>query len=647
MRKRIWILAICLMLLVSCLSMGAVAENNGDLEITKVEMPSKTVKAGETFTVTVNMKNDVGLKKEEPASLEIHRVPKTGELDNWFEWFPFEKVSSGVYQSVITVDNSMKAGNYEIIAIYTYAEDESKEQYYLYKGANDEKHLLPDNTVAIVTDNTDATGPVISKVDVKSQTVKEGDTVSVTVYAKDDSGIPTENIGEAKMYRQSETDDDWYIERTAEFKEASPGKYTATFQIDENWVSGKYLVNQVTVNDVNGNTQDMIPYVEIGPNKYKENDKFHETFITVDTKCKDAIPPKLIKTDAQTKVVRIGETYSLIIHATDESGLAKDEPGQVIFLAFEGEGPRTWKSADLVKQSEGVYKATFQIDEDWLLQSYYLASVELTDKYGNNRSVSPNLYDPVESCPWTVIQIAEKDADVSKIEIDDPASRDYEEYRRWQEERENQTGSNEGDSSNGNRNGTVTSAEVAKVVEKYSDIPEKKTWFTEGVSYAVTKGYMAGTASNNFDPNGKVTRAQIAQILYAAEEKPTSYGDASFKDVSSGKWYSNAVIWAANCGIVSGYPDKTFRPNDEITREQMVAIMYKYTQMKGYNDAQNGDLSKFSDQNKISKYAIQGMKWAVGHGVISGTKVGIEPKGLATRAQVAVILQSYDKNVRK
>lgn len=158
---------------------------------------------------------------------------------------------------------------------------------------------------------------------------------------------------------------------------------------------------------------------------------------------------------------------------------------------------------------------------------------------------------------------------------------------------------------------------------------------------------MSGTGKNTFASNGTVTRAQIAQILYAAEGKPSVSWKNVFSDVKSGKWFSNAVVWAADKGIVSGYPDGTFKPSTDITREQMVAIMFKYTQMKGFDSTQNGNLSKFADQKRVSKYAVPGLKWAVGHGIISGTKNGIEPKGTATRAQVAVILQSYDKNVRQ
>ena len=624
---------VAFLVIITVLIPSAVVAEGNDPVITKVVMPAKTVKVGESFTVTMNVKNDADLIAEYPAWVEMHRVPKAGEVDDWIFQVPFIKESNGVYVATETVNETMQSGEYEILAIYTYSSDTSKAQYYLYRNSNDDNKVLPDTRVTFVTDHTDATAPVISKVETKSMTVREGEKFFADVYATDDSGIPESDCGEVLVYRRPKTDSEVRIERKATLNKISNGKYRATFEVDENWPSGEYVFQYVLIRDIHGNRGDMTPYVEAGPNSFKDNDLFPQSTITVDTSCKDAVPPEIISTEAQTKVVRRGETYSIVFHVKDASGIREKDPGQAIMLSFEGEGPKTWKSAPLIKQSDNVYKATFVIDDNWLLQSYYLATVELTDRYDNMASIDPDVDPPTDNCPWTVIQIADKNADISKIEIDDPRTRAYQEYKAWREREDNPS--------------NVTEPDVITTPVVFKDVPKSGKWYSEAVSYAAQKGYMTGTGDNNFDPNGKVTRAQIAQILYAAEGKPTSFGNASFADVPNNKWYSKAVIWAANSGIVSGYPDKTFRPNVEITREQMVAIMYKYTQMKGYDDAQNGDLSKFGDQNKISKYAIPGMKWAVGHGVISGTNKGIEPKGNATRAQVAVILQSYDKNVRK
>ena len=158
---------------------------------------------------------------------------------------------------------------------------------------------------------------------------------------------------------------------------------------------------------------------------------------------------------------------------------------------------------------------------------------------------------------------------------------------------------------------------------------------------------MAGISENQFSPSGTVTRGTIAQILYAAEGKPAVTKDNQFRDVASNQWYAQAVNWAAEKKLVAGYGNGKFGPNDPVTRQQMVAIMYQYAKMKGYDTAASGDLNGFADRNQVSSWAHDPLKWAVGHTVISGTGHGIEPNGTATRAQIAVILQAFDKNVRK
>ena len=184
----------------------------------------------------------------------------------------------------------------------------------------------------------------------------------------------------------------------------------------------------------------------------------------------------------------------------------------------------------------------------------------------------------------------------------------------------------------------------APVPISYSDVPASGKWYSDAVYYATAKGYMAGTGNNKFSPDATVTRGTIAQILYAAEEKPTVSGKSQFTDVGETKWYSTAVKWAADKGLVSGYGNGKFGPEDRITREQMVAIMMQYSKMKGYDLTANADLSKYPDQSKISKWAVNAVRWGVSHKIVSGTEKGIEPKGNATRGQIAVILQAYDKN---
>ena len=177
----------------------------------------------------------------------------------------------------------------------------------------------------------------------------------------------------------------------------------------------------------------------------------------------------------------------------------------------------------------------------------------------------------------------------------------------------------------------------------FKDVPAG-SWYSASVAFVSKKGYMDGISEDRFDPKGKVSRAQIAQILYAMEGKPDS-NKVLFPDAPAGKWFSNAVNWAGASGIVSGYKNGNFGPEDPVTRQQLTAILFKYAEMKDYEITAREDISSFKDANKVSAYAKEPMKWAVSKKLISGTNIGLEPAGTATRAQLAVILQAFDENV--
>lgn len=181
---------------------------------------------------------------------------------------------------------------------------------------------------------------------------------------------------------------------------------------------------------------------------------------------------------------------------------------------------------------------------------------------------------------------------------------------------------------------------------KYTDVSkDENNWTHLPIDYALEKGYMAGMSATQFSPNGTVTRAQIVQILFAREGKPTVGGTKNFTDVAPGMWYSDAIRWASFSNVVSGYPDGSFRPNQPITREQMVTILRAYAGYKGQDVTASGNVNSYADAGKISNYALQSVRWAIGKKLISGTGKGIEPQGTATRAQIAVILKAYDTNI--
>ena len=170
-------------------------------------------------------------------------------------------------------------------------------------------------------------------------------------------------------------------------------------------------------------------------------------------------------------------------------------------------------------------------------------------------------------------------------------------------------------------------------------------WFYDAVQYVFEKGLMLGVSDTEFGPNLSTTRGMIVTILYRMEGEPEAAA-APFTDVEPGLWYSNAIGWGAANDIVNGYGDGRFGPNDQITREQMAAIFYRYAQYKGYDVTARADLSGYADADQISEYAVEAMQWAVGVKLVNGlTADTLVPKGQATRAQVATMLMRFDQEI--
>ena len=167
-------------------------------------------------------------------------------------------------------------------------------------------------------------------------------------------------------------------------------------------------------------------------------------------------------------------------------------------------------------------------------------------------------------------------------------------------------------------------------------------WFYNDVRYVYEKGIMDGTGIDRFSPNAPLTRAMIVTILYRMAGSPSVSGSSDFTDVAAGKWFAKAVAWAAANGIVNGYGDSLFGPNDPVTREQLAAILYRYAVYGGMTAVTlEENLGSFADTAQLSAYAIQAMNWAVGQGLINGSGSNLVPKAQATRAQVAAIIHRY------
>ena len=167
-------------------------------------------------------------------------------------------------------------------------------------------------------------------------------------------------------------------------------------------------------------------------------------------------------------------------------------------------------------------------------------------------------------------------------------------------------------------------------------------WFYNDVRYVYEKGIMDGTGADRFSPNAPLTRAMIVTILYRMAGSPSVSGSSDFTDVAASKWFAKAVAWAAANGIVNGYGDSLFGPNDPVTREQLAAILYRYAVYGGMTAVTlEENLGSFADTAQLSAYAIQAMNWAVGQGLINGSGNNLVPKAQATRAQVAAIIHRY------
>lgn len=185
-------------------------------------------------------------------------------------------------------------------------------------------------------------------------------------------------------------------------------------------------------------------------------------------------------------------------------------------------------------------------------------------------------------------------------------------------------------------------AAIACASAGYSDVPAR-IWYHDAVDYMVTNGYMNGMGGGRFQPDGTVTRAQLVTMLYRLEGQPSVAGLPNpFVDVPGGKWYTDAIRWGASTGVVNGVGDGQFQPDGAVTREQIATMLFRYAAAEPVA----GDyLQDFPDGGEVSRYAVQAMNWAVANGVINGSKtngvVYLLPRDNATRAQIAQLLTNW------
>ena len=183
----------------------------------------------------------------------------------------------------------------------------------------------------------------------------------------------------------------------------------------------------------------------------------------------------------------------------------------------------------------------------------------------------------------------------------------------------------------------------------YRDVPAVGNWAHVGIDFVLKSGLFYGTSDTTFSPDSAMTRAMLVTVLYRLEGQPKVTAKNPFADVASGKWYTDAVVWAAENKIVNGVGEGKFDPGGEITREQMAAILYRYSEFKGVTPTEGKFAAEYPDAGKVSKYALAAMRWANAEKLINGTQSGstvyLDPQGSATRAQVAAILMRFVQNI--
>lgn len=183
------------------------------------------------------------------------------------------------------------------------------------------------------------------------------------------------------------------------------------------------------------------------------------------------------------------------------------------------------------------------------------------------------------------------------------------------------------------------------ILDLYPESPFKdvlKTyWYADAVDFCYGYGLIGGTDSTTFSPNLTVSRGMMVTVLYRLEGSPAVYGN-SFKDVAAGQYYAAPVAWAVQSGIVSGYENDRFGPNDPVTYEQAMTILYRYAQYRKYDPGVQGDLTEFSDTGNVGGYALEALNWGEGNGMIVG-KTGsiLAPKAALKRCELAALFYQF------
>ena len=183
---------------------------------------------------------------------------------------------------------------------------------------------------------------------------------------------------------------------------------------------------------------------------------------------------------------------------------------------------------------------------------------------------------------------------------------------------------------------------IACPIKQFLDIDTTK-WYHEDLDYVVEQGLMNGVSPSRFQPNESTTRSMVVTTLYRLEGSPTPKNESLFIDVEDDTWYTNAILWASENNIVEGYGNNRFGPEDNVTREQMVTILYRYAKYKNYNVNRNNVnlYLEFNDVDQLSDWAFEAMRWACYEEIIKGADRMLIPQSYTERCQIAAILHRF------
>lgn len=181
--------------------------------------------------------------------------------------------------------------------------------------------------------------------------------------------------------------------------------------------------------------------------------------------------------------------------------------------------------------------------------------------------------------------------------------------------------------------------DTGSAYESFSDL-KADAWYHDGVDYALRNGLMNGYSDSRFGPNDPISRAVVVTILWRMAGSPAANNAEDFTDVQTSAWYASAVRWAAETGVVNGYADGRFGTDDPVTREQLAAMLYRYAVLQGYDVSvgENTNILSYDDVFSVSQWAMGTLQWACGSGLMQGNGANLLPKESATRAQMAAIL---------